>query len=88
MYVTTEKSEILTPRLAFKPFRYQWAYDYWFNQQNAHWMFQEINMQKDISDWKNEYLPECIKCNKIKDCGGHFKWNLKKHSDYIKPFTI
>ncbi len=54
MYVTTEKSEILTPRLAFKPFRYQWAYDYWFQQQNAHWMFQEINMQKDISDWKNE----------------------------------
>jgi ribonucleoside-diphosphate reductase beta chain len=54
MYVTTQKSEILTPRLAFKPFRYQWAYDYWFQQQNAHWMFQEINMQKDISDWKNE----------------------------------
>ena len=54
MYVTTKKSEILTPRLAFKPFRYQWAYDYWFQQQNAHWMFQEINMQKDISDWKNE----------------------------------
>ena len=54
MYVTTQKSELLTPRLAFKPFRYQWAYDYWFQQQNAHWMFQEINMQKDISDWKNE----------------------------------
>ena len=54
MHVITEKSEILTPRLAFKPFRYQWAYDYWFQQQNAHWMFQEINMQKDISDWKNE----------------------------------
>jgi len=58
MYVTTEKSEILTPRLAFKPFRYQWAYDYWFQQQNAHWMFQEINMQKDISDWKNELTLE------------------------------
>jgi ribonucleoside-diphosphate reductase beta chain len=58
MYVITEKSEILTPRLAFKPFRYQWAYDYWFQQQNAHWMFQEINMQKDISDWKNELTPE------------------------------
>jgi len=54
MYVTTQKSELLTPRLAFKPFRYQWAYDYWFQQQNAHWMFQEINMQKDISDWKSE----------------------------------
>ena len=58
MHVTTEKSEILTHRLAFKPFRYQWAYDYWFQQQNAHWMFQEINMQKDISDWKNELTVE------------------------------
>jgi len=48
------KSKILTERLSFKPFEYQWAYDYWFNQQNAHWMFQEINMQKDISDWKSE----------------------------------
>lgn len=58
MHVTTEKSEILTHRLAFKPFRYQWAYDYWFQQQNAHWMFQEINMQKDISDWKSELSRE------------------------------
>ncbi len=49
MEVLTEKSKILTERLAFKPFEYQWAYDYWFQQQNAHWMFQEINMQKDIS---------------------------------------
>lgn len=47
-------SKILTPRLPFKPFDYQWAYDYWFQQQNAHWMFQEINMQKDIGDWKSE----------------------------------
>jgi ribonucleoside-diphosphate reductase beta chain len=47
------RSRILTERLNFKPFEYQWAYDYWFKQQNAHWMFHEINMQKDISDWKN-----------------------------------
>jgi ribonucleoside-diphosphate reductase beta chain len=54
MEVSTTTSKILTPRLAFKPFDYQWAYDYWFQQQNAHWMFQEINMQKDIGDWKSE----------------------------------
>lgn len=58
MEVLTEKSKILTERLAFKPFEYQWAYDYWFQQQNAHWMFQEINMQKDISDWKSELTAE------------------------------
>ena len=47
-------SRIREERLNFMPFEYQWAYDYWFNQQNAHWMFQEINMQKDIKDWHEE----------------------------------
>lgn len=45
---------ITTKRLAFKPFEYQWAYDYWFQQQNAHWLHTEINMQKDIKDWQEE----------------------------------
>jgi len=44
--------------------------------------------RKSISDWKNDYLPECNDCTKLNDCGGLFTWNLKKHSDYIKPFTI
>ena len=43
--------------------------------------------RKSISDWKNEYLPECQNCLKLNDCGGLFRWNLNKHSDYIKPFT-
>lgn len=43
--------------------------------------------RKSISDWKNDYLPECKDCTKLNDCGGLFTWNLKKHSDYIKPFT-
>ena len=45
---------LLTPRLAFKPFEYQWAFDYWFQQQNAHWLHTEINMQKDVKDWHEE----------------------------------
>lgn len=43
---------ILKERIAFKPFQYQWAYDYWFNQQNAHWLHTEIDMQPDVKDWK------------------------------------
>lgn len=46
---------LLKERLAFKPFEYQWAYDAWFKQQNAHWLHTEINMQKDVKDW-NEGL--------------------------------
>lgn len=47
-------SNIFKERIAFKPFQYQWAYDYWFAQQNAHWLHTEINMQKDVKDWKEE----------------------------------
>lgn len=43
------------------------------------------NARKSISDWKNEYMEECEKCTKINDCGGFFKWNLKKSSEYITP---
>lgn len=43
---------ITEKRLAFKPFQYQWAYDYWFKQQNAHWMHHKIPMQSDVKDWE------------------------------------
>ena len=43
--------------------------------------------RKSISDWKNDYLEECQSCSKINECGGLFTWNLKKHSEYIKPFN-
>jgi len=48
------------------------------------WQFSK----KSISDWKNEYLPECSSCKKLTDCGGLFSWNLKKHSRGIKPFIL
>lgn len=40
--------------------------------------------RKSISDWKNEFMDECKSCSKIDDCGGFFKWNLKKPSEHIK----
>lgn len=49
---------ILKERLAFKPFVYQWAYDYWFKQQNAHWLHTEISMSKDVIDWRENLTLE------------------------------
>ncbi len=49
---------LLEKRLAFKPFEYQWAYDAWFKQHNAHWLHSTINMQKDITDWDSGLTPE------------------------------
>lgn len=42
---------------------------------------------KSISDWKNEYLPECAGCSRIDDCGGFFSSGIRYgHSKFIKPF--
>lgn len=38
-----------------------------------------------ISDWKDEYLPECDGCKLRKRCGGLFASNAKHHSKHINP---
>jgi His-Xaa-Ser system radical SAM maturase HxsC len=43
--------------------------------------------RKSISDWKNDYMDECIKCSVKEQCGGFFAWNLKKPSDYIRAIV-
>jgi His-Xaa-Ser system radical SAM maturase HxsC len=42
---------------------------------------------KSISDWKNEYLPECAGCKEQQNCGGFFSSTVAKHSEHIKPIT-
>lgn len=43
---------------------------------------------KSISDWKNEYLPECDNCSRINDCGGFFSSGIRfGHSESITPFS-
>jgi His-Xaa-Ser system radical SAM maturase HxsC len=47
----------------------------------------EFAYVKSISDWKNEYLPECESCNRINDCGGFFSSGVRHgYSKSIKPF--
>lgn len=41
--------------------------------------------RKSISDWKNEYLPQCEQCFEKQNCGGFFSSTIAKHSEYIKP---
>lgn len=43
---------ITKERLAFKPYTYQWAYNYYFEQKKAHWLHTEISMLKDVEDWR------------------------------------
>jgi His-Xaa-Ser system radical SAM maturase HxsC len=39
---------------------------------------------RSISDWKNEYHSECLKCSVAHDCGGFFYSAKYRHSDHIK----
>jgi len=43
---------LLKPRMVYAPFEYERAYEFWLTQQQSHWLHTEINMSKDIIDWK------------------------------------
>lgn len=43
--------------------------------------------RKSISDWKNEYAPECQNCTKRHECGGFFASGVKfGYSKHLIPF--
>lgn len=48
---TAEVPGLLTPSIAYKPFRYDWAYDLWKRQQQVHWMPEEVPLGEDCKDW-------------------------------------
>ena len=41
--------------------------------------------RKSISDWKNEYLPECDACAVRDQCGGFFSSSSLRRSESIRP---
>jgi His-Xaa-Ser system radical SAM maturase HxsC len=48
----------------------------------------EPSYVKSISDWKNEYAPECETCCRKAECGGFFASGVKyKYSPSLRPFT-
>lgn len=40
---------------------------------------------KSISDWKNEYMPECDGCDLRRECGGFFSSARLRYSAHIRP---
>ncbi len=45
--------------------------------------------KRSISDWKNDFLPECAECAVQESCGGFFSSSLKrKHSSSIQPIQF
>jgi ribonucleoside-diphosphate reductase beta chain len=42
----------------FKPFNYPWAYDYWLQSEQSHWLHTEVPLIEDVKDWKNRMSME------------------------------
>jgi len=38
----------------YKPFEYQWSYDYYRLQQSVHWTKDEIKLSEDLKDWSQD----------------------------------
>jgi His-Xaa-Ser system radical SAM maturase HxsC len=44
--------------------------------------------RKSISDWKNEYIEECLKCSRRGECGGFFSSSVMyRRSAHIRAFN-
>jgi len=43
---------ILEKRLAYRPFKYTEAYNFFLKQQQAHWVWTEVQMGPDITDFR------------------------------------
>ncbi|GER06096.1 ribonucleoside-diphosphate reductase subunit beta [Iodidimonas muriae] len=44
---------LVEERLAYKPFRYPWAYQAWLTQQRIHWLPEEVPLAEDVKDWRH-----------------------------------
>jgi hypothetical protein len=42
---------------------------------------------KSISDWKNEYHPECLRCSLANECGGFFYSSKYRYSNHIRAIN-
>ena len=43
---------LIEPRVYYKPFEYQEAFDFYKNQHRAHWLADEVPLASDLNDWK------------------------------------
>lgn len=47
-------SNLTEPRIFYKPFEYQQAFDFYKDQHRAHWLADEVPLASDLTDWKQK----------------------------------
>jgi ribonucleoside-diphosphate reductase beta chain len=50
-------SNLMTPSVGYKPFRYEWAFEAYQQQQRIHWLPEEVPMADDVKDWQKNLTP-------------------------------
>jgi ribonucleoside-diphosphate reductase beta chain len=51
-------SNLLKERAYYKPFNYPWAFEYYQQQQQMHWLPLEVNLADDLRDYRDKLTPE------------------------------
>lgn len=51
------KPSLLTPSVAFKPFKFPQFYTAWQTQQKIHWLPEEVPLADDVKDWNIRLTP-------------------------------
>lgn len=45
-------------RSYFKPFQYEWAYNYWLQHEQVHWLHTEVPLIEDSKEWNSKLTDE------------------------------
>lgn len=48
------KPKLTDPRVVYKPFSYQWAYDAFVSSEQMHWLWTEVPLAEDVKDWETK----------------------------------
>jgi ribonucleoside-diphosphate reductase beta chain len=49
-----KKPTLTDERPWFRPFSYEWAYEYWLMHEQIHWLFNEVPLLEDLKEWNNK----------------------------------
>ncbi len=78
----------------YRPLLYPWAYEAWKQQQQMHWLPEEVSMSDDINDWKNKlndgdrsFLTNIFRFFTQADIDVHDCY-LRKYSSVFKPIEV
>ena len=76
---------ITEPRIFYKPFEYQEAFNFYKDQHRVHWLADEVPLASDLNDWKLKYNIRSVPTLVIEVDGQEVKRTLGMQS---KPTLI